>query len=242
VFVAHDMAHIRARPRWEIARLGSTRLRLTRREKVCAPTGPPHACGPHTVAFRAGRYVGGGTAVDAMGERLRGDRNDGQQMGGHFSRHCAKYAYGFKGTILPPRHRMSLIQLHAWPFEHISYPDAGHGMAPPYAPTTATTIVHPAALLWGAGIVAIVQAQARAADARGNPAGGSLGCRGHAPRLASRSRPDERGGGAGCTNGDRATPSHVSLLSFASRLVCGLVSSPFCSAGRCGFLLGESCG
>jgi pimeloyl-ACP methyl ester carboxylesterase len=32
---------------------------------------------------------------------------------------------------------------HAWPFEHISYPDAGHGMAPPYAPTTATTIVHP---------------------------------------------------------------------------------------------------
>jgi pimeloyl-ACP methyl ester carboxylesterase len=32
---------------------------------------------------------------------------------------------------------------HPWPFEHISYPDAGHGMAPPYAPTTATTIVHP---------------------------------------------------------------------------------------------------
>jgi dienelactone hydrolase len=32
---------------------------------------------------------------------------------------------------------------HPWPFQHISYPDAGHGMAPPYAPTTATTIVHP---------------------------------------------------------------------------------------------------
>jgi dienelactone hydrolase len=32
---------------------------------------------------------------------------------------------------------------HPWPFEHITYPDAGHGMAPPYAPTTATTIVHP---------------------------------------------------------------------------------------------------
>jgi dienelactone hydrolase len=32
---------------------------------------------------------------------------------------------------------------HPWPFEHISYPDAGHGMVPPYAPTTATTIVHP---------------------------------------------------------------------------------------------------
>src|SRR5215471_17276394 len=32
---------------------------------------------------------------------------------------------------------------HPWPFEHISYPDAGHGIAPPYAPTTATTIVHP---------------------------------------------------------------------------------------------------
>jgi dienelactone hydrolase len=26
---------------------------------------------------------------------------------------------------------------HPWPFEHISYPDAGHRMAPPYAPTTA---------------------------------------------------------------------------------------------------------
>ena len=32
---------------------------------------------------------------------------------------------------------------HPWQFEHISHPDAGHGMAPPYAPTTATTIVHP---------------------------------------------------------------------------------------------------
>jgi dienelactone hydrolase len=32
---------------------------------------------------------------------------------------------------------------HPWPFEHISYPDAGHGMVPPYAPTTATTLVHP---------------------------------------------------------------------------------------------------
>jgi BAAT / Acyl-CoA thioester hydrolase C terminal len=32
---------------------------------------------------------------------------------------------------------------HSWPFEHISYPDAGHGIAPPYAPTTATTSVHP---------------------------------------------------------------------------------------------------
>ena len=32
---------------------------------------------------------------------------------------------------------------HPWPFEHISYPDAGHGMVPPYAPTTATTTVHP---------------------------------------------------------------------------------------------------
>jgi len=32
---------------------------------------------------------------------------------------------------------------HPWPFEHISYPDAGHGTVPPYAPTTATTIVHP---------------------------------------------------------------------------------------------------
>jgi dienelactone hydrolase len=32
---------------------------------------------------------------------------------------------------------------HPWPFEHISYPDAGHAIAPPYAPTTATTIVHP---------------------------------------------------------------------------------------------------
>jgi dienelactone hydrolase len=32
---------------------------------------------------------------------------------------------------------------HPWPFEHISYPDAGHAMAPPYAPTTATTSVHP---------------------------------------------------------------------------------------------------
>jgi dienelactone hydrolase len=32
---------------------------------------------------------------------------------------------------------------HPWPFERISYPDAGHAMAPPYAPTTATTIVHP---------------------------------------------------------------------------------------------------
>jgi BAAT / Acyl-CoA thioester hydrolase C terminal/Acyl-CoA thioester hydrolase/BAAT N-terminal region len=30
-----------------------------------------------------------------------------------------------------------------WPFEHISYPDAGHAIVPPYAPTTATTIVHP---------------------------------------------------------------------------------------------------
>jgi hypothetical protein len=28
---------------------------------------------------------------------------------------------------------------HPWPFEHISYPDAGHGMVPPYAPTTATS-------------------------------------------------------------------------------------------------------
>jgi dienelactone hydrolase len=32
---------------------------------------------------------------------------------------------------------------HPWPLEHISYPDAGHSMAPPYAPTTATTTVHP---------------------------------------------------------------------------------------------------
>jgi dienelactone hydrolase len=32
---------------------------------------------------------------------------------------------------------------HPWPFEHISYPDAGHAVVPPYAPTTATTIVHP---------------------------------------------------------------------------------------------------
>jgi dienelactone hydrolase len=32
---------------------------------------------------------------------------------------------------------------HPWPFEHISYSDAGHGMVPPYAPTTATTIFHP---------------------------------------------------------------------------------------------------
>jgi dienelactone hydrolase len=32
---------------------------------------------------------------------------------------------------------------HAWPFEHISYPDAGHVMVPPYEPTTATTMVHP---------------------------------------------------------------------------------------------------
>jgi dienelactone hydrolase len=32
---------------------------------------------------------------------------------------------------------------HPWPFEHITYPDAGHGIVPPYAPTTATTIVHP---------------------------------------------------------------------------------------------------
>ena len=32
---------------------------------------------------------------------------------------------------------------HPWPFEHISYPDAGHGMVAPYAPTTATAIVHP---------------------------------------------------------------------------------------------------
>jgi BAAT / Acyl-CoA thioester hydrolase C terminal len=32
---------------------------------------------------------------------------------------------------------------HPWPFEHISYPDAGHGTTPPYASTTATTSVHP---------------------------------------------------------------------------------------------------
>jgi dienelactone hydrolase len=32
---------------------------------------------------------------------------------------------------------------HSWPFEHISYPDAGHAIAPPYAPTTAATSVHP---------------------------------------------------------------------------------------------------
>jgi dienelactone hydrolase len=32
---------------------------------------------------------------------------------------------------------------HPWPFEHISYADAGHVMVPPYGPTTATTIVHP---------------------------------------------------------------------------------------------------
>jgi dienelactone hydrolase len=32
---------------------------------------------------------------------------------------------------------------HPWLFEHISYPDAGHRTVPPYAPTTATTIVHP---------------------------------------------------------------------------------------------------
>ena len=32
---------------------------------------------------------------------------------------------------------------HPWPSEHISYPDAGHGMVPPYAPTTASTAVHP---------------------------------------------------------------------------------------------------
>jgi dienelactone hydrolase len=32
---------------------------------------------------------------------------------------------------------------HPWPFEHISYRDAGHAIAPPYAPTTVTTIVHP---------------------------------------------------------------------------------------------------
>jgi dienelactone hydrolase len=32
---------------------------------------------------------------------------------------------------------------HPWPFEHISYPDAGHVMVPPYEPTTATTSVHP---------------------------------------------------------------------------------------------------
>jgi dienelactone hydrolase len=32
---------------------------------------------------------------------------------------------------------------HPWPFEHISYPDAGHVTVPPYAPTTATTIVNP---------------------------------------------------------------------------------------------------
>jgi hypothetical protein len=32
---------------------------------------------------------------------------------------------------------------HPWPFEHISYPNAGDAMAPPYAPTTTTTVVHP---------------------------------------------------------------------------------------------------
>jgi pimeloyl-ACP methyl ester carboxylesterase len=32
---------------------------------------------------------------------------------------------------------------HPWPFEHISYPDAGHVTVPPYAPTTVTTIVQP---------------------------------------------------------------------------------------------------
>jgi pimeloyl-ACP methyl ester carboxylesterase len=32
---------------------------------------------------------------------------------------------------------------HPWPFEHISYPDAGHAMMPPYAPTTAATTFHP---------------------------------------------------------------------------------------------------
>jgi dienelactone hydrolase len=32
---------------------------------------------------------------------------------------------------------------HPWPFEHVSYPDAGHAIAPPYGPTTAATSVHP---------------------------------------------------------------------------------------------------
>jgi dienelactone hydrolase len=32
---------------------------------------------------------------------------------------------------------------HPWPYEHISYPDAGHAMLPPYAPTTFATNVHP---------------------------------------------------------------------------------------------------
>jgi pimeloyl-ACP methyl ester carboxylesterase len=35
------------------------------------------------------------------------------------------------------------VHNHPWPFEHISYPDAGHVTVPPYAPTTATTFVHP---------------------------------------------------------------------------------------------------